>query len=141
MQMPGAISGSMKVKCAIAMDSDNEPIEEIVRWMIPDEWRPHVTVAPYAQCTDVIEMVRNALPDLLVIHTNLLLLGPEDAIAGCVAVSPNTRYLLLTAWSEELVDTLRKAYEPLHISLGTLRMPFEREQFIATLGAACGLLT
>lgn len=139
--MPGTLSGSMKVKCAIAIDSHNEPIEEIVRLMIPDEWRPHVTVAPYARCTDVIEMVRNALPDLLVIHTNLLLLGPEDGIAGCVAVSPNTRYLLLTAWSEEQVDSVRKSYQPLHVSLGALRMPFDREQFIATLGAACGLLT
>lgn len=140
-EMPEAISGSMKVNCAIAIDSLNEPIEGIVRWMIPDEWRPHVTVAQYAQCTDVIEMVRNALPDLLVIHTNLLLQGPGDGIAGCIAVSPNTRYLLLTAWSDELVDNFLKSYEPLHISLGTLRMPFERERFIATLRAACGLLT
>ena len=141
MQTPGILSGSMKVKCAVAMDSDNEAIEEIVRAMIPDEWRPHVNVAPYAQVTGVIEMVRNALPALLVIHTNLLLLGPEDGIVGCAAVSPKTRCILLTAWSEEQVDNFRKFYEPLHISLGTLRMPFERAQLIATLEAACGLLT
>ena len=75
-------SDAMKVKCAIAIDWHNEPIEEIVRRMIPDEWRPQVTVAQYADCSDVIAMVRSALPDLLVIHSNLLILGPEDGIAG-----------------------------------------------------------
>src|SRR5260370_41836416 len=106
------VSGSVKVKCAIAIDSGNDCIEEIVRTMLSDEWRPHATVATYAQLSDVIEMVRNALPALLVIHSNLLLLGPEDGIAGCAAVSPNTRYLVLTAWSEEHIDNLGQFYGP-----------------------------
>jgi len=129
------------VKCAIAIDSGNECIEEIIRTMLPDGWGPHVTVATYAQWADVIEMARNALPALLVIHTNLLFLGPEDGIAGCVAVSPNTRYLFLTAWSEENIDYLLKVFEPLHVSLGALRMPFDRAQLIAALEGACGFLT
>jgi hypothetical protein len=106
--------------------------------MLPDEWRPHVTVATYAQLVDVIEMVRETLPALLVVHTNLLLSDPKHGIAGCVAVSPNTRYLVLTAWSEEHTDNLLKFYEPLHISLATLRMPFDRPQLIAALEAASG---
>jgi hypothetical protein len=125
-----------QVKCAIAIDSGNECIEEIVRAMLPDDWRPHVTVATYAQWTEVIEMVRDTLPDLLVIHTNLLLLGPEDGIAGCVALSPNMRYLFLTGWSEEHIETLLKLCEPLHVPLGVLRMPFDRPQLIAALKSA-----
>ena len=130
----------MKPKCAIAIDTGNECTEEFIRKILPYEWRPHVTLATFSRLTEVVEMVRDALPAVLILHTNLLLLGPEDAIANCVAVSPNTRYLLLTAWSEEHIDNFREFYEPLHISLGTLRMPFDGAQLIATLEAACGLL-
>lgn len=80
-------SGAVKVKCAIAFDSGNECIAEYVRTALPSEWRPHVTVSTYSQGTDVIEMVRNVLPDMLAIITNLLLLSP-DVIEGCVAISP-----------------------------------------------------
>ncbi|HET6175342.1 MAG TPA: hypothetical protein VFE61_00315, partial [Candidatus Sulfotelmatobacter sp.] len=85
------------MKCAIAIDSNNEDFAEIVRTLFPSEWQPHVTVSTYSKWTDVIEMVRVTLPALLVIHTNLFLLSP-DGIEGCVAISPNTRYLFLTAW-------------------------------------------
>jgi hypothetical protein len=133
------LSGSVKVKCVIALDSGIDGIEEIVRLMLPDEWRPHVTFARDAQSTDLIELVRNALPALLVIHTNLFHYDPEW-LAGCVAVSPNTRYLVLTSWSEERIDNLLKLCEPLHVSLEVLRTPFNRAQLIAALEPACGLL-
>ena len=120
------------MKCVIAIDSGLEGIEEILRLMLPDEWRPHVTFTE-AQSTDLLELVRNALPALLVIHTNLFHYDPEW-LAGCVAVSPNTRYLVLTSWSEERIDNLLKLCEPLHVSLEVLRMPFNRAQFIAALG-------
>ena len=119
------------MKCVIAIDSGLEGIEEILRLMLPDEWRPHVTFTE-AQSTDLLELVRNALPALLVIHTNLFVFDPEW-MAGCVAVSPNTRYLLLTTWSQEGIDNLLKLFEPLHVSLEVLRMPFNRAQFIAAL--------
>jgi hypothetical protein len=131
-------SGLVKMKCVIAIDSGNECIQEIVYAMLPAEWHSDVTVATYAQLTDVIEMVRNVLPAVLVIHTNLLLLDPEVGIAGCAAVSPDTRYLVLTAWSEEQIDNLLRFYELPHISLGALRMPFDKAQLIAALEAACG---
>lgn len=38
------LSESVKVKCAIAFDIGSE-IEEIVRKMLPAEWRPHISVA------------------------------------------------------------------------------------------------
>jgi hypothetical protein len=126
------------VKCAIAIDSGNECIAEHIHRILPGEWRPHVTVSTYAQGTDVIEMVRNDLPDLLVIITNLLLRSP-DVIEGCVAVSPNTRYLFLTGWSEEEIDHLLKSCEPLPVSV--LTMPFSRAQLIAALGDALGIKT
>ena len=126
------------MKCVIAIDSGLEGIEEILRLMLPDEWRPHVTFTE-AQSTDLLELVRNALPALLVIHTNLFVFDPEW-MAGCVAVSPNTRYLVLTSWSEERIDNLLKLCEPLHVSLEVLRTPFNRAQLIAALEPACGLL-
>jgi len=128
---------AIKVKCAIAIDSSNPCIGEIIREMLPAEWQPHVTVSSYSQWTDVIEMVRNALPALLVIHTNLFLLSPKDGIEHCAAVSSNTRYLFLTAWSEEHIDDLLKFCEPFHASV--LRMPFNRAQLIAALAGAYGV--
>jgi len=128
------------VKCAIAIDSGNESIAEIILTMLPDEWCPHVTVATYNGVNAVIAMVRNTLPDLLVIYTNLLFSRPEDGIAGCAAVSPGTRYLILHAWSDDDINSMLKLYEPLHVSVGVVRMPFERAQLIATLKCACGWL-
>jgi len=133
------LSGSVKVKCVIALDSGIDCIEEIVRLMLPDQWRPRVTFARDAQSTYLIELVRNALPALLVIHTNLFAFDPEW-MAGCVAVSPNTRYLVLSSWSEERIDNLLKLCAPLHVSLEVLRTPFNRAQLIAALEPACGLL-
>jgi hypothetical protein len=122
------------VKCAIAFDSGSEPLGEIVRIMLPDEWQPHVFISTYARWADIIEMVRNASPALLAIHTNLLLMGPEDGIEGCAAVSPETQYLFLTGWSEENIEDLLKSYPSLHVSV--LRMPFERAQLITALEGA-----
>jgi hypothetical protein len=133
------LSGSVKVKCVIAIDEDC--IAEIVHAMLPEEWRLHATFATGAQLTDVIEMLRQALPALLVIHTNLLVCGPEDGIAGCVAASPSTRYLFVTAWSEEHIDDLLRFCEHLHASFGVLRMPFDRAQLIAALEPALELLS
>ena len=130
-------SGKVKVKCAIAIDSGNECFGELICRMLPDEWRPHVTVSAYSQWTDVIEMVRNALPALLVIHANLLLVKPENGMKDCAVISPNTRYMWLTAWPEKETTPLLKFYEPLHISV--LRMPFERSELIAALEGAHGL--
>lgn len=85
-------------------------------------------------------MVRKALPALLVIHTNLFAYGPAG-LAGLVAVSPNTRYVLLTAsWSEKRIADLLKSCEPSNVSLEVLMMPFNRVQLIAALEPACGLL-
>jgi hypothetical protein len=44
----------------------------------------------------------------------------------------------MTSWTEETIEYLRKAYAPLQISMGTINMPFSREQFIAALGYAAG---
>jgi hypothetical protein len=135
-----ASSGSVKVKCVVAFDSGIDAIEEIVRLMLPDEWRPHVKFATDAKSTDLIDLVRNALPALLVIHTNLFHYDPEW-LAGCVAASPNTRYLVLSSWEKEVIDALLKPCEPLHASVEVLRTPFVRAQLIAALEPAFGLLT
>jgi hypothetical protein len=137
---PSVLSGSVKVKCIVALDWGIDAIEDILRLMLPDEWRPHVTFARDAIKNDLIELVRNALPALLIVHTNLFHYDPEW-LAGCLAVSPNTRYLVLTSWPEDQIDDLLKLCEPHHVSLEVLRTPFNRAQFIAALEPAFGLLT
>jgi len=135
------VPGSGKVKLAVVVDSGNECIGEIVYSMLTDEWRANVTVASYKRLTDVIRMVRDALPAVLVLHANLLLTAPEGGLAGCVAVSPTTRYIIMTAWPEEGIKNLHKFYEPLHIMMQTLEMPFDRTQLIPILESAGGLST
>jgi hypothetical protein len=131
-------SVAVKVKCAIAIDSGNECLGEIILALLPVEWRPYVTFSTYDQWTDVIEMVRNAQPALLVVHTNLLMLSP-DGIERCIAVSPNSRYLFFTAWAEEDIDHVLKAYESFPVS--ALRMPFDRAQLVAALKNAFEIVT
>jgi hypothetical protein len=128
---------SANLKCAFAIDSNNDAIVDIVGHMLPTEWRPFITVAGYDRFSDVIRMVRDARPALLVIHSNLLLLSVRNAIAGCVAVSPNTRYLIMTTWSAESVEQFTREYQALHISLGTLSTPFSRDELLATLSSEC----
>jgi hypothetical protein len=129
---------SQKVQCAIAIDEGNECIAEIVSACLLAESQQHTTVATYGRFADVIRMVRDTLPALLVIHTNLLVQAVGEAIAACVAASPSTRYLLIIAWNQESIDRVLKGYAPLHISIGVLNMPFDREQLIAALGSAGG---
>ena len=128
---------SPKGQCAIAIDAGNECLVEIFSSFLPAEWQQRITIATYTGFTDVIRMVRDTLPALLVIHSNLILQS-EEAIAASVAVSPGTRYLLLTAWAREPIEQLHKACAPLRISMGTLSMPFSREQFLAALSSAAG---
>lgn len=135
-QWPAMGRARSKVQCAIAIDEANECITEIVSAYLPAESWQHTTVATYGRFADVIRMVRDTLPTLLVIHTNLLLQGVGKAIAACVAASPGTRYLLMAAWNQESIDWVPKGYAPLHISIGVLNMPFDREQLIAALGSA-----
>jgi len=124
------------VKCAVAIDLGSEVIAEIMQAWLPDEWRPHVAAVGHNRFGDVVGMVRDVQPALLIIHSNLLIAAPEGAIAACAAVSPSTRYLIMTAWQQEHIEALHKSYEALHIAIQTLRMPFNREQLNAAVKAA-----
>ena len=128
--------GSGRVKCAIALESFSEALGEILGAMVPVSWRPSTTVAAYNDLSEVIRMVEDRLPVLLVIHTNLLFFGPEDWIASCSAANPNMRFLFVTGWVQEQIDYLLKMNEPFHMPMTALGLPFEREQFAAALEAA-----
>jgi hypothetical protein len=123
------------------MDSGNECMEEVFRMMLPDQWRTQVVAATYDNASAVIAMVRDVLPYLLVIHSNFLNMDPKGLMANCAAASPGTRYLLMTAWSDKIIDETWEALAPLNISMEILRMPFERAEFIATLKRSCEWLT
>jgi hypothetical protein len=121
------------MKCVIVIDSSNECLVDPIRAWLPEEWRPQVTVATYDHVPAIIAMVRDLLPDLLVIHSNFLLVEPRGVIEGCAAVSPGTRFLLMTGWAGDLIDLTSKEYASLNIPVGILNMPFDKEELIAAL--------
>lgn len=128
---------SAQVQCLIAVDGECFP--EIFNSLLPSEWKPHIAVANYdLRFTDVIRVVRDTLPALLFIHSNLIQHG-WDAFAAYVAVSPGTRYIIMNSnWGPETIEEFRKTYAPLQISMGILNMPFTREELIASLHSALG---
>jgi hypothetical protein len=74
-------------------------------------------------------MVRDYRPAVLFIHSNLVL-SEKLVIAGCVAANASTRCVIMTAWSDDAIDQLREFYESLQISVGILKLPFERKELI-----------
>ena len=136
---PQPAEATARGKCFIAMDFGAEPLLDIFTRFLPTEWREHfATVSFFDGFASVIRMVRDTLPALLVIQSNLLNYDGVDLIATCVAVSPGTRYLLLTSWPPEAIQQLHKHYAPLWISMGILNIPCTAEEFIAALSVAAG---
>lgn len=125
---------SLKAYCLVAIHGSDECLADIVGLIVPAELRQYVMVAICRNFTDVIRIVRHILPSVLVINSNLLILAVNKAISACVAVSPNTRYVLMTGWSPENVAEFHKVYAPLQISMATLSMPFNREEFLGIVG-------
>jgi hypothetical protein len=120
--------------------AEDKNFEAIFNSFLPSEWKPHTTVLANddLRFTDVIRVVRDTLPALLCIHTNLIAYA-WDAFAAYVAVSPATRYLILNSnWTLEDIEEFRRTYGPLQISVGILNLPFTREEFIASLQSASG---
>ncbi len=135
-QPTGSIS--TKTKCAIAIDTGNEAVAEIISEMLPAGWRQCITVGTYGRVRDVIRMVQGIHPAMLIVHGNFLALGVADVIVGCAAVSPGTKCVFMHAWHPELLEQVRTAYVPLRVSIGSLTMPFSREEFVAALAAQAG---
>src|SRR5438477_12937461 len=63
--------------------------------------------------SDVVALVQDRLPALLIIHSNLLIEISIEAICFLVAISPSTRYLVITGWSE--IDFFRTIADALRI--------------------------
>jgi hypothetical protein len=122
------------MKCVIAIDSSNECLEDPLRAWLPEEWRPQVTVATHDHVPAIIAMVRDQLPNLLIIHSNFLIMESR-AVECCSAVSRGTRFVLMTGWAGEILDLTIKEYASLNIPLGILNMPFDRAELIAVLNA------
>jgi hypothetical protein len=114
-----------KVYCAIAIDSGNDCLVEAFRVIFATQVQPDsLLVAAFDDLIGVVRMVRNTMPELLIIHSNLLLMGPGlEAIAGCAAVSPTTRYLIATGWDNAAISELSDTLAPFKISVDVLRMP------------------
>lgn len=125
-----------KVQCAVAIDSGNECLLEIFSYMLRAAGRKDTTVAVYEDMLAVMRMVRDDAPALLILHSNFLVIGHLQGMAGLVAVSPGTRYLIVTGWDEEVIESMRKRLAPLQVPISVLSMPFEVHQFAAALDSA-----
>ena len=130
-----AVPSPSKVHCAIALDSGNECLLDTINAMLPGELQSTARIVT-DRFTDVIRIVRDCLPILLFIHSNLLLLEGLEGFTGCVAANPSTRYVIMTAWPDDAIEQFLEFYEPLQVSVGILKLPFERKELIECAGLA-----
>jgi hypothetical protein len=125
---------SAEMRFAIVVDSGLEPLLEFLPKMLPLEWQSKTTCRLCKRLSDVVKFVREMPPALLVIHSNLFIGAGPESISALAAVSPGTRYLVITGWEPFVADFKRIAEylpSPLHI----IEAPFSRDQFLATLRA------
>ncbi len=135
---PPSAPSSAHGRCVIA--AEDKFFEDLFNSFLPSEWKPHTTVLANddVRFTDVIRVVRDTLPALLCIHSNLVRCASE-AFAAYVAVSPATRYLILNSnLTLEDIEEFRRTYRPLQISVSILNLPFTPEEFAASLQSASG---
>jgi hypothetical protein len=75
-------------------------------------------------------------PVLLITHSNLFVGSGEDAISALVAVSPGTRYLVVTALPK-FTKCFRGLSGVLGVPMDVLEAHFPREQFVTTVQKLC----
>jgi hypothetical protein len=132
---PAQISSEMGY--AIVMDTGVEPLLEILLKWLPLEWQLKTTCRLCDRLSDVVKFMQEAPPALLVIHSNLFIPVGEEAISALVAVSPGTRYLVITG-HQPFVAPFQQVAGCLPVSVHTIIAPFSRDQFTAALSGLSG---
>jgi hypothetical protein len=131
----GPVSTSSEGQCAIVVDSAVECLLEIFHAWLPLESWTKTTLRLCEHLSDVVELLQESPASLLVIHSNLFVFPGAEAISALVAVSPGTRYLVMTSWPG-FIDEFSSLSRRLHVPIDTLQPPFSREEFVVALRAA-----
>jgi hypothetical protein len=116
----------------LAFDSGVEPICEACMWML-SRLQVNATSIIRDRLSDVVPLVGESEPDLLIFHSNLIWHSWE-AIPAVVAASPNTRHLMLTGSPEDMGEIVCKSFDAAGASFSTLQTPFSFEQFAEAIG-------
>jgi hypothetical protein len=122
-----------RIACAVVVDPCAGPLLEMVSNSLPPDLRSGSEVRAYDHFSDVVALMQETLPALLILHSNLLIEITIEAICLLVAISPATRYLVITGWSE--IDFFRTIADVLRIHIGVLQTPFQRDEFLAAVRA------
>lgn len=117
---------------AIVMDSGLEPLLEVLPKLLPLKWQLKTTCRLCSRLSDVVKFVRESPPALLVIHSNLFIMAGPESISAIAAVSPKTRYLVITGW-EPFVPLFQRVAKQLLVPLHIMLAPFSPDQFVVAL--------
>ena len=131
---PSAVTPVLpKIDCAVVIDFGAGPVMEIVSALLPPELQSGCEIRACDHFSDVVVLMQETIPALLIIHSNLLIDISIEAIGLLVAISPATRYLVITSWSE--IGFFRAIADSLHIQIGVLRTPFQPDECLAAVRA------
>jgi hypothetical protein len=121
-----------EMRLAVVVDSGLEPLLEFLPKWLPLEWQPKTTCRLCKGISDVVTLLREESPTSLVIHSNLFIVAGPESISVLAAVSPGTRYLVITGW-EPYIAAFQKVAECLPAPLHIIEAPFSCDQFVAAL--------
>jgi hypothetical protein len=131
---PVAAPVTSKLVCALVTDS-GDAVMEILATFVPQHLQSRTITRPYDRLSDAVNLFRESPPALLVIHSNLILTSSGiEEISALVAVSPGTRYLVVTGWTD--IDIFRKVSDDLRVRIDVMQMPCSRGDFAAAVEAA-----
>lgn len=123
--LPGA-------QCAIAVDSGLDCLLEFLPNLVLPNWKSKTTTRLCNRLSDVVKLLRESSPAVLVITSNLLVQTGAEGISALVAVSPGTRYLVMTG-VEAFIADFQQVSECVHVPIHTVMMPFSGDEFRAAL--------
>jgi hypothetical protein len=131
---PSAVTPVLpRIACAIVADPGAGPVMEIASALLPPELQSGSEIHTCDHFSDVIVLMQETLPALLILHTNLLNEISIEAICLLVAISPASRYFVITGWPE--INCFRPIANALRIQISVLQTPFQRDQFAAAVRA------
>jgi hypothetical protein len=125
-----------EVQCAIVLDSGSDCLVPMFKAWLPPELQETAIARVCDHLSSVAKILRESAPALLITHSNLFVGSGEEAISALVAVSPGTRYLVVTAVLK-FTENFRSLSDILGVPIDVLEAPFPREQFVTAVQKLC----
>jgi hypothetical protein len=119
-------------QCAIAVDCGLDCLLEFLPKLVPPNWQSKTTTRLCNRLSDVVKLLRESSPAVLVITSNLFLDTGAEGISALVAVSPGTRYLVMNG-VESFIADFQQVSECVLVRIHTIMMPFSGDEFRAAL--------